>query len=404
MGSELKAGVRRAVTSDRFGWYDGLPASPAVRVGDLLFVSGQASVDADGTPVDAGDVRAQARRAFEALSEILELAGGSLDDVVDLMSFHTDLREIDAVFEVARDFLSGDYPAWTPIGSTGLQQPDLRISIRAIAHLGAEPKECYTPDTLRWWRSLPVSGGCKKGSLLFISGQMAADADGIVIAPGNGAGQARFAYNRIREIAELAGASLADVIDVCSFHQDARAMVACNEVHDREVFADLEAPFDDAPAWTAIGVPGLYKLGMLSSYRAIADLTPGPRVARTPASLWWKISPISGGTKKEGGVLIGLAGEVASDGDGQITTPGDTAAQARYAFNRLKETLEMFGASMANIVEVTSFHKDPRAWEIVMAEGKAYFGEEDGPAWTPVGVTGLFQEGYLHEIYALAVV
>jgi enamine deaminase RidA (YjgF/YER057c/UK114 family) len=403
MATELEAGPRATIASDRFAWYEGLPASPAVRVGDLLFVSGQVSVDADGTPLDPGDVRAQARRSFESLREILELAGGSLDDVVDLMSFHTDLREIDAVFDVAREFLTGDYPAWTPIGTTGLHHPDLRVSIRAIARLGPEPKECYTPDTLRWWRSLPVSGGCKKGNLLFVSGQMAADADGIAIAPGDHATQARFAYNRIREIAELAGGSLADVIDVCSFHQDARGMVPCNEVHDREVFADLQPPFETAPAWTAIGVPGLYRLGMLSSYRTIVDLTPGPRVAKTPASLWWKISPISGGTRKADGTLIGLAGEVASDGDGQITTPGDTAAQARYAFNRLRETLELFGASMANIVEVTSFHKDPRAWEVVMDVGKGYFSAE-GPAWTPVGTTGLFREGYLHEIYALAVV
>jgi len=123
----------------------------------------------------------------------------------------------------------------------------------------------------------------------------------------------------------------------------------------------------------------------------------------TPASLWWKIFPISGGTKKLGGSLIGISGEVASDGDGEITTPGDTAAQARYAFNRIKEVLEMFGASMDNVVEVTSFHKDPRAWEIVMEVGRQYF-PGDGPAWTPVGMTGLFREGYLHEIYALAVV
>jgi enamine deaminase RidA (YjgF/YER057c/UK114 family) len=124
----------------------------------------------------------------------------------------------------------------------------------------------------------------------------------------------------------------------------------------------------------------------------------------TPASIWWKIFPISGGTKKEGGSLIAISGEVASDGDGLVTTPGDTAGQARYAFNRIREVLEMFGATMANVVEITSFHKDPRAWEIVMDVGRDYFDTESAPAWTPVGITGLWNEGYLHEIYALAVV
>jgi enamine deaminase RidA (YjgF/YER057c/UK114 family) len=64
----------------------------------------------------------------------------------------------------------------------------------------------------------------------------------------------------------------------------------------------------------------------------------------------------------------------------------------------------MFGASMENVVEITSFHKDPRAWDIVMDVGRDYFEVDGGPAWTPVGCTGLWNEGYLHEIYALAVV
>ena len=56
------------------------------------------------------------------------------------------------------------------------------------------------------------------------------------------------------------------------------------------------------------------------------------------------------------------------------------------------------------VVEVTSFHKDSRAWETVMEVGREYFDPDNGPAWTPVGVTGLWNPGYLHEIYALAVV
>src|SRR5262249_56605110 len=118
MGSELQGGVRRAVTSDRLACCDGLPAPHSVRVGDPLFGSGQAS---SGDPDSTLAIRAASRRRPGVHSsrcpEILELAGGSPDHVVDLMSFHTDLREIDAVSEVARDFLSPDYPTWTPVGS-----------------------------------------------------------------------------------------------------------------------------------------------------------------------------------------------------------------------------------------------------------------------------------------------
>lgn len=392
---------RTSYTAESLRWYDGLPASAAVRAGELLFVAGQTGLDATGETLAQGDVRAQARAAFERIGELLELAGGEMDDIVDLMSFHHDVRDIDAVFEVAREYLHGDYPAWTAVGMVGSYRPDVLVSIRAIAHLGDGPKQCHTPDTLRWWRDLPVSAGCRKGELVFVSGQLAADADGYLTAPGDHAAQTRFALNRIREIVAHFGGSMEDVIDLLSFHHDPRGMVPAGDVH-AATFADT--PFAEASAWTAIGVPGLYRHGMLAAWRAIADLSPGKRAAMTPASIWWKILPISGGTKKEGGRLIAISGEVASDGDGLVTTPGDTAAQARYAFNRIREVLEMFGATLENVVEITSFHKDPRAWDIVMDVGREYFGEESGPAWTPVGITGLWQEGYLHEIYALAVV
>jgi enamine deaminase RidA (YjgF/YER057c/UK114 family) len=381
-------------------WYQGRPASPAVRAGDLLFISGQIALDVAGDVLAGGDVRAQARLAFESVQALVESAGGRMADVVDVMSFHADVREMDGVFEVAREFFSGDYPAWTPVGAVGLQAPGALVSIRAIAHLGPEPKHCHTPDTIAWWRRLPISAGCRKGSLAFIGGQVAADPDGEVTVPGDHAAQSRYAFNRIREVLAGLGGSLDDVIDLLSFHQDARGMADGGKVQ-RALFQDV--PKGEVPAWTAIGTPGLYRPGLLACWRAIADLAEGPRIAKTPDSLWWRIDPISGGTRKKGGSLIAISGEVASDGDGEITTPGDTAAQARYAFNRIREVLAQFDVGMDRIVEVTSFHKDPRAWEVVMEVGKGYFSAE-GPAWTPVGTTGLFREGYLHEIYALAVV
>jgi enamine deaminase RidA (YjgF/YER057c/UK114 family) len=101
--------------------------------------------------------------------------------------------------------------------------------------------------------------------------------------------------------------------------------------------------------------------------------------------------------------LVGIAGEVASDGEGTIIGPGDTARQARYAFDRIAEVMEMHGGSITDVVEVTSFHKDPRAWQIVHETARDYFPSGAEPAWTPVGTTGLWNPGYLHEIYALGV-
>ncbi|MBA4023217.1 MAG: hypothetical protein C0482_12715 [Gordonia sp.] len=396
--------IREAFTLDSQRWYDSQPACSALRVGDLVFISGQLSLDQNGDIRDRGDVTAQARNCFESLQEVLREVGGTLDDVVEVQSFHTDLRRIDEVFGVAREYLKSDYPAWTAVGSTGLPHPEALVSIRGIAHLGDGPKETFTPDTLKWYRDLPASAGCKKGDLLFVGGIMATDADGNVINPGDHYAQARFCHNRVKEIAEMAGGSVDDLVEITTFHQDARGQAASVDAWWDDYGKDLpgETPSPESLAITAIAVPGLYKFGALAAWRSIIDLTPGKRIGSTPASLWWKVVNISGASVKPGSTFVGLAGEVASDGDGNITTPGDVAAQARYAFARLAESLEALGGSATNIVEITSYHRDPRAWEIVQEEGAKFFGDHK-PAWTPVGVTGLFKLGYEHEIHALAV-
>jgi enamine deaminase RidA (YjgF/YER057c/UK114 family) len=322
------------------------------RAGDLLFVAGRLGSEPDG------------RDALESL--VSELDGARLLDVI---SFHTDIREADGVLEAAQE-LFGELPTWTTLGTTGLPARGARVSIRAIASTGESPLVFFSSRTDGELRPDPAT-------------------------------QARTAYAQAEQAIRAAGGTMADVIDICSFHLDPRGMVACEELHNG-YWAGV--PLEQAPAWTAIGAPALRERGQLVQYRMIADLSEGSRIAKTPASLHWKHCPISGGTRKEGGRLIGIAGEVASDAEGNITTPGDTASQARYAFNRIREVVEMHGVDIGHVVEVTAFHKDHRAWEIVTNVAGEYFDEAAWPAWTSAGMTGLWNPGYLHEIYALAVV
>lgn len=396
------ASDRTFITPDTHAWSKDMPASAAVRVGELLFVSGQVSVNAALRTQVPGDVTAQARNAFERMRGVIEAAGGTMDDVVDIISFHKDARDMDAVFAVGREVFSGNYPAWTAVGMLGSYSSDILISIRAVAHLGDEEKRCFTPDSLAWLRDLPMSGACRKGHYMFVSGQVAADPSGNVIAPSDHTAQALFAYERIAELMALGGGSIDDIIDMIGFNQDARGMDDAVNNWCHEVVTDVA--LENVASYTAIGTPGLYKLGMVGSYRAIADFSEGPRVATNLPSVHWHKERISGATKKKGGRLIGISGQVASDGERNIIARGDTAAQARYCFGQIHGVLERHGASMDDIVEITSFHKDPRAWEIVMKVGEEIFDKDRGPAWTPVGTTGLYLEGYLHEIYALAMV
>lgn len=391
---------RTPIEIEGLDWYGSLPAAPGVRAGDLIFVSGQLSADASGLPIDAGDIRAQAARALDRVQAVVEAAGGRMEDVCDVMSFHTDMRQVAPVLEVAASYFPSDPPAWTPVGMTGSYRAGLEVGIRAIACLGDAPRECFTPDGLAWLRELPISAACRKGPYVFVSGQLATSAAGAIEHAGNPGAQAGRAYEHVRSSVAAAGASMDDVLDICSFHLDPRGMVPCERVH---LDTWRETPIPNAPAWTAIGVPGTWRPGALAQYRVIADTSPGPRIARTPASIHWKNTPNSGGSRKESGVLIGIAGEVASDAEGNVTTPGDTLSQARYCFNRIREVLEMHGSTMDSVVEITSFHKDHRDWELVMKAGSEFFDATSPPAWTPVGAVGLWNPGYQHEIYALAV-
>ena len=371
----------------------------AARAGDLLFVSGLTATDRNGRVLCPGDVRGQARAIFRNIQSVVESAGGTLHDVVDLLAAFVDIRDTDDVLDVVREFFPIDYPAWTALGTQGLQHRGALVLIHAVAHLGDEKKECFTPESLRWWRRYPISGACRKGRYVFIAGQMPVDLDGYIVSPGDHQAQARYLFNRIQDLAELAGGRLQDdLLDILSFSIDPRSFAPMCSVKNSEF---LSMPFSQAPCSSIIGATGLYRHLAFHTVRALCEIGNGKAIAYTPESIFWRYLPVSGGTKKEHGHLLCVAGEVGMDMDGQIICPGDPIAQARYAFNRIRDVVEMAGGNMDNVIDLISFHKDPRDIATVMEISTEYFGE-DLPAWTAVGYPGGYFEGHLHEILARA--
>ena len=91
-----------------------LPFSPAVRVGDLIFVSGQASVDATGKIVqDTFD--GEFRRSVENLRKVLESAGSDLAHVVQTRNYVRDPANVARFNELYREYFSAPHPARTTI-------------------------------------------------------------------------------------------------------------------------------------------------------------------------------------------------------------------------------------------------------------------------------------------------
>lgn len=113
--------------------YEPYLLSQGIKLGQLLFVSGQAGYDNDGRIVEGG-FRAQGEQAFSNLRRALEAGGSSLSHVVKVTIFVTDMpSHFQEVVALRRKFFKPPYPADTIAQVAALYHPDVLIEIEAIA-------------------------------------------------------------------------------------------------------------------------------------------------------------------------------------------------------------------------------------------------------------------------------
>lgn len=115
--------------------YEPYLLSQGIKFGNLLFISGQAGAGEDGRIV-AGGFRAQGEQAFANLRRALEAGGSSLDKVIKVTIFVTDMNHFQDVVALRRQFFSPPYPADTIAEIKALYDPAALIEIEAIAELG----------------------------------------------------------------------------------------------------------------------------------------------------------------------------------------------------------------------------------------------------------------------------
>lgn len=109
--------------------------SPGVKVGKLLFVSGQISIDPNGNIVGRGDFSAQCKQVFDNMGLVLEKAGASYSDVVKINTFLTDMRNYQAFAQIRGQYFSRDFPASTVVAVNGFVYEGVLIEVEAIAVL-----------------------------------------------------------------------------------------------------------------------------------------------------------------------------------------------------------------------------------------------------------------------------
>ena len=101
--------------------------------GRVLHISGHVSQDADGRTVGQGDMEAQTRQVLENIRDVLTSVGGTMDDVVKVTVFVTDVAEIGKIHAVRSEFFNKPYPASTLVQVAQLIDPDWLIEIEAVA-------------------------------------------------------------------------------------------------------------------------------------------------------------------------------------------------------------------------------------------------------------------------------
>jgi reactive intermediate/imine deaminase len=94
--------------------------SQAVRTGNLVFLSGQIPLDPATLELVSGDFEARARQVFDNLRAVAEAAGGTLDQVVKLTVFLTDLDNFATVNRVMEDYFEQPFPARAALGVAAL--------------------------------------------------------------------------------------------------------------------------------------------------------------------------------------------------------------------------------------------------------------------------------------------
>lgn len=103
------------------------------KVGDLIMMSGQASIDSTGNLVGVGDFDAQAEQTFRNIKAVLEAAGSDMSRIVKVVIYLTDISNFPKILDLREKWFTPPYPADTIVEVSSLALPELMIEIDVTA-------------------------------------------------------------------------------------------------------------------------------------------------------------------------------------------------------------------------------------------------------------------------------
>jgi 2-iminobutanoate/2-iminopropanoate deaminase len=109
--------------------------SNCIRVGDMVWVAGMTA--RVGDKVQGNDEYEQSKTIFTKIQNLVEAAGGKMNDVVKVTIFVTDISNNTGVWRARQEFFTGDFPTSTLVEIAALAAPELLVEIEAVAMIGS---------------------------------------------------------------------------------------------------------------------------------------------------------------------------------------------------------------------------------------------------------------------------
>jgi reactive intermediate/imine deaminase len=116
-------------------WARNFRISQAIKVGNTVYTSGQVAYDGSGNIVGQGDMKVQAAQVFKNIREVLAEAGASMDDVVKITAFITDMSQYSGYAEARTEAFPNNVPASSTVSVPVLVDSGLLVEVEAIAHI-----------------------------------------------------------------------------------------------------------------------------------------------------------------------------------------------------------------------------------------------------------------------------
>ena len=382
-----------------------------VRRGGLIFTGGQADLDCQGQVVTPDDLATQTNSVLTHVESILQDLGAELHDLVKLVIYFTGNTEDEALILalIAKRLSNATRPVVSTICLPDLCYPGMRIELEAVA-IDPALRSSTNPKFFRD-NKLPAlpdqySHVVRCNDLVFSSDISAIDADGSLSASGDVIEQTRLMMNQLELALNIAGCTQSDVLKLNVFYQ------GDGTADNWEKPAAIRAKFfaEPGPAATGISVTGFAREGLMTKIAVTAaagvEQSTSPIRYSWPEGHWdWTTHlPYKHGNRF--GRLIHLGGQVAMDTNAQVLHPNDIVEQTKIALTNIKTILADLGATMDDIVKVTTFYQGNASADglhkNLTIRSDAF--QTPGPATTGIPVPYLVYEKMVIEIEVIAVV